>query len=404
MAALIVVFTHFAAAFYPYSLFGDRYQYKQISAIELMFNQGPLGLLLAGHFAVSLFFILSGYVLSYKYVGREKMRVRLIAAMLKRPVRLGGVVLFTIILSYILMSSGLYHNRQVALYTSSIPWFERYWEIVPPLKTFLADLLLRPFSRGLVYNAPLWTLKWELYGSYLVFAYLFFVGNFKYRIVLLSFLIYVFSHSYYLCFLLGILFAEVEAILIARNWRIPDYFLLAIFPLGLFLSSRPNYVANITLSNSIYGWLPAEFNTFSKGGYAVIGAIMVFACVLFCTPLQALLDKSVLRYLGRISYTLYALHFIFLGSISSFLYYILVERIGHNAAFWCAFLLSFPLYVLGADLSNRWVDANAVRFSNWLGKRCEDFIYAQRFNAKKQVLVEGDIVLQKHARMDETLL
>ncbi len=374
LAALIVVFAHFAGAFYPFSLFGTTY--KRISASESILNQSPVGLLIAGHFAVCLFFVLSGYVLSYRFIAKKRTKICIVAATVKRPFRLGGMVVFTMALSYLLMCCGFYLNSEVALLTNSIPWFESYWETTPSLTVFLVDLIIRPFSQGSVYNPPLWTISTELYGSYFVFAYLFFVGNMRYRLVPLILLMYIFRNSLYLCFLLGIFCAELERIIILKKFKFPNYFLLGMLPVGLFFGSYPHYADNITIDSSIYGWLPSRLDKLGQGGYALSGALIVFCCVLCCHPLQTLLDKKILRYFGRISYALYALHFILLGSLSSFIYLILISNLGHNLAFFCALMLSLFLLIPCADVTNRWVDTYSIRVSHWLGKSCESYLNA----------------------------
>lgn len=54
LAALIVVFTHFAAVFYPSAVFGNAYQAH--SHWERYFTTTPLSFFFSGHFAVCLFF------------------------------------------------------------------------------------------------------------------------------------------------------------------------------------------------------------------------------------------------------------------------------------------------------------------------------------------------------------
>ena len=95
IAALIVVIGHYLNAFYPYTVFGSSGDYVAHGMWEKLLLTTPLGFFKAGDFAVCVFFVLSGYVLSYKYLGEKDVRPPIIAAILKRPFRLGGLVVFS---------------------------------------------------------------------------------------------------------------------------------------------------------------------------------------------------------------------------------------------------------------------------------------------------------------------
>ncbi|MEE9543718.1 MAG: acyltransferase family protein [Thermodesulfobacteriota bacterium] len=210
IAAFIVVVMHFFVVFYPYSIFGSRGNSLKHYGFESLFHTAPLGFMVAGYFAVCLFFILSGYVLSYRYLGEADCRSRLIAAMVKRPVRLGGLVLFSVLLSAFLWSSGLYYNGALAGITSPQPWFSVPWQGELVFNEFLSDVVFSLFSSGHKYNYPLWTISRELYGSLLVFAFLLFFSNNRYRLVFQFVLLALFKGSLYQGFLLGMIVADIN--------------------------------------------------------------------------------------------------------------------------------------------------------------------------------------------------
>jgi len=179
IAALIVVIAHYLAAFYPYTIFGNQGGYQQHADWENMVFYPPFGLLVAGHFAVCLFFILSGYVLSYSYLGESKRRQKILASIIKRPIRLGGLVWLAIICGSLLWYCGLFFNGEVSDLTSSKPWLNSFWEKNFNFNAFFIDFASSAFSKGSIYNPPLWTIKIELYGSLMVYLFLLFLGNFK---------------------------------------------------------------------------------------------------------------------------------------------------------------------------------------------------------------------------------
>lgn len=88
LAALIVVFCHIASGFYPAMVIGPVAA-KAHSSFEKFVLSTPLNMFINGSFAVTCFFVLSGFVLSYGYFSRS---TDLVAASIKRYFRLVPVV------------------------------------------------------------------------------------------------------------------------------------------------------------------------------------------------------------------------------------------------------------------------------------------------------------------------
>src|SRR6185437_16408809 len=67
IAALLVVFNHYALSFYPAAFSKSLGEFHTKSHLETIFFNTPLAILVNGSFAVCLFVLLSGFVLSIKY-------------------------------------------------------------------------------------------------------------------------------------------------------------------------------------------------------------------------------------------------------------------------------------------------------------------------------------------------
>lgn len=166
LAASAVVLTHFVAAVYPHGAFGGSVPLN--GGWEQMFLYPPIGLLVAGHFAVCLFFLLSGYVLSLPLLLKGNSWRHILAATVKRPFRLLGIVLATTIVSWLLWHVSLYSNHELAQISGS-KWFDYFWPAsAPTLAKLTGSLVTSPFDIASSYNAPMWTLKLELQGSFLI--------------------------------------------------------------------------------------------------------------------------------------------------------------------------------------------------------------------------------------------
>lgn len=101
VAAFAVLLSHCAFAFLPYLHTGNPAQLRYAWE-ESVFNS-PFYLYYSGGFAVSLFFVLSGFVLARKFLLRGNID-DLRASAQKRYARLGIPVLGSVLLGYLLMS------------------------------------------------------------------------------------------------------------------------------------------------------------------------------------------------------------------------------------------------------------------------------------------------------------
>jgi peptidoglycan/LPS O-acetylase OafA/YrhL len=327
IAALIVLLEHYFAAFYPHTVFGARGDYSQIAPWEGLAFSPPFGTLVGGHFAVCLFFILSGYVLSCRFLGERGGASDLVAAIVRRPIRLGGLVVFTIVLAFGLAHAGFFYNHEVAEITSSKPWLASFFAEPVPASTLVRDLF-SPFQSGRTYNPPLWTIQTELYGSMAIFVFLLIFRASVHRTAILVALVVALTPSFYQAFALGALLADIkkQGDLISLS-RGPA---LALIGMAVYFSAFPQQCSPECLSGTVYAWLPPIA---TDGGYPMIGAATLFVAVLASGRAHAFLRQRAFLWLGRMSYAVYAVHFLVLGSISSWLFLGWLELSTHAVAF-----------------------------------------------------------------------
>lgn len=366
-AALIVVMVHYLAAFYPYAVFGQQAGYQQHAAWENLAFAPPFGIFTAGHFAVCLFFILSGYVLSYSHLGQAGRAPRLLAAIIKRPLRLGGLVWLTMILSAIIWYYGRYYNVPTAALSSSQPWFRDFWVGPFQPQQWLSDLLFATFSHGNLYNPPLWTIKTELYGSIMVYGFLLFVGNMRYRMLLALLLIILTKTSLYQGFWFGVLLADLvkHHRLLAGNSRRWTGLLLVLF--GYFVC-YPHYASDAFLQgNLLYKWLPSD--KAYDGGYPMLAALLAMLLVQSSARIQAGLRAPLWQFLGRISYALYVLHFLIIGSVSSWLFLHLNRHLPYGLAFLLVLLSGLAMAIVSAWWATRYIDEPVIALSHALEQK-----------------------------------
>ena len=104
--ALAVYFSHFIATFYPYFLYGKPKDFETNPSWHepptwlLVLNNTPLHVLTNGPFWVTLFFILSGFVLSLRWYKTRAHR-SIYGGIFRRYFRLMFPLLFIICLYYL---------------------------------------------------------------------------------------------------------------------------------------------------------------------------------------------------------------------------------------------------------------------------------------------------------------
>ena len=381
IAALIVVFTHYFAAFYPYSVFGNQRGFHQHAFWENIFFFPPFGLITAGQFAVCLFFILSGYVLSYSQLGEPLCIQKILASIIKRPIRLGGLVWFSIIIAAILWYSGLFFNIAVSELVGSTNWWNNFWKGDFYFYTFFKTLTISAFSQGHIYNSPLWTIKYELYGSIMVYLFVLFLGRFKFRIVFSIILVFLFKDSLYQGFWIGLLIADLVKHYACRNpvklKNIYFYLLLIIF---IYISSDPNYVDTKFIKTTIYSFLPVDY--VHGGGYPMFSALLIFILVISNDKLKILLRHPVLQFLGEISYGLYVMHFLVLGSLSAWLFLILNDYFSYTQSFVIVVFSNLPISILVAYLATKYIDHPSIELARNIGNQAVNLSSIKRLSGR----------------------
>lgn len=165
-AALGVIVYHFLHGFIPPAYERTGTGLDDIFAVDrpflLAFINGP--------FMVSIFFVLSSFVLTTRLV-REPNRRAAVIAMMKRFPRLFPLTLIGSMLPAVLFAAGLMYNDHLGSIIQS-PWLERWGGVrvsegwpEPSIIGAMVDSLLL-FESGLSgYNSALWTMKFELIGS-----------------------------------------------------------------------------------------------------------------------------------------------------------------------------------------------------------------------------------------------
>ena len=325
IAAFVVFVHHFLLIFHPDFYFGTH-DWKNA--------------LLNPNLAVSWFFAHSGFVLAWKSRSMESQEFprHILDLVIRRYLRLLPMVLASILLTLLLLKSHLVFSPAYSKVVGSA-WLSRYLnfdgDFMEAVKQGLWGVYFE-FRSGTSYNPNLWTIGYELIASYLLFFALAIFRNGPkswtgFALVAMA----VGPWKGVLPFFLG-----------AALTRLPDH-------------SPPRWaLPALTLIA-----LPlADLSGKSADSIRGLSAVMLMYALIHSPSVRSFLARGVPDFLGRISYALYAIHFLILASFTSWLG---STRASHEALSGIAFnfLITTSLLIPVSYLLYRWVDQPGIKFS-----------------------------------------
>ncbi len=171
LACMAVMIGHFSYVFHPYlaSLFRPVPFSIKPSAFERLVSIPPLTLAYSADAAVSIFFVMSGCVLTTKFFMAKEIPA-LQSAAAKRYIRLGLPSFASIFLAWILWRSGaIYtaHANEIGVAGWVSGWYAGPFMFID---VFIDGLAGAPLFARTALNPALWTIQVELIGSIVLFA------------------------------------------------------------------------------------------------------------------------------------------------------------------------------------------------------------------------------------------
>ena len=362
LASVAVFSCHFLYVFFPYLARGrtvDQSGFVPLWHWETWFARAPFTLLYNGDFAVAVFFVLSGYVLTRKFWNNGDV-TSLTSGAFKRYPRLIFPAAASIAYALLIMRLGWMHSGDTPD-ASFAGWAHDCYRQgqVPGIRgavnaAFLGALKGDPATLAL--NGPLWTLAIEFWGSIALFASFAFFPRPK-VIAAIAFTIWAMITPkvvYYMPFVAGALLNE------ASGWlKRHSAASTVLFAVGLGLGMY-DYTGWFNWMTSI---VPAQY--YHRAFWYAFGAVFSVAGVLGSTPVHAFFGSTIPAYFGRISFSLYLLHW---PTIFSFSIWAVEKYKGAGLAYmpavWAAYLSSVAALIGLSEVFYRFIDQPSMRFAN----------------------------------------
>ncbi|MET3650312.1 acyltransferase family protein [Dyella japonica] len=360
LAALNVLLCHLLISSYPRAFEGlypgAAAADATPSKLDAIIGAPFLNVLWNGNFAVCVFFVLSGYVLTKSFVDTGSMASLQVRAA-RRYLRLSVPILGSTLLAYCFYAAGFNFADDMKLVTHS-RWLDQFHDIPVSIATALREGLYGGIFLGKSTYAPvLWTMKIEFIGSMLVFGFRAinpkgWSGAVTAATTTLALVLW-FPQDWplYMGFLAGSYLGQVK--LTSSRLLIGLLLIIAIYAGSFDFTGRYNYAAALPIND--WG---------RKHLFNVLGAVALLY-VVRCGIFDRVLQSRPAQFLGRVSYSLYLVHITVLFSIYSGTFSFL-QRSSHldyeattAAAAGIAILASLVI----ADTFERIIDRTGIRLS-----------------------------------------
>jgi peptidoglycan/LPS O-acetylase OafA/YrhL len=360
----------------------------------------------AGGPAVSIFFVLSGYVLTHKSLRwmREgsvhQVYPALASSMFRRGFRLYLPPILLTFCEMLATRFGFVPPLSFSFVLEStfsaqfLDWLAETNRLVNPVYNFQRAI------QGLVthpkYDAVVWTIPLEFYGSIVCYILLFVLtwapsNGMRMALVAVFSCCFMALGSWNLfCFSGGMLIADFNLSQEEGNSVSPPtrhgLIWTALFATSFYVAGFPTLVYPEGKLNPMPGFetlrllIPMGLNMddHARFWWSISGMLLLLS-ISQLPRLKSIFESNLCQYLGKISFSLYLVHefclVLFGLSLEGFLLRItgLGER-KNGLLYWlvgAVWYVSFtvPVFALAAQVE-RWVDAPSVRFARWLEEKC----------------------------------
>ncbi|KAI5860617.1 acyltransferase family-domain-containing protein [Durotheca rogersii] len=381
VASLIVFILHWSHI--PYPAVNSGWGYKDNTSFWLL----PfVRIVYSGAAMVSIFFVVSGFVLSHRFIQRmhrqeyTELFASLTSLTFRRAIRLFLPAFASSTLAFVCAYLGIVNvprkvngrpfEHGVASYLEYLDLESNPWDWSTNFSGF--------------YNPQLWSIAVEFRGSMVVFLLVLGLAKTRtsVRLAVETLLItHCFTHKRWdvALFIAGMAVAELEVLLRKPKnpnpRRIINVLLVLAMVLGLFLCGYPRDHNTQTPGYqwSKYVW---PFSAYRRRFWLSFGAMLVVGPMAFLPSVQSVFLTRPVRYLGRISFALYLVHGLGNRTVGKLLLNGCWNYIGKEG-FWpytTSFIVSttlyFPIVLWASDIFWRGVDIPSTNFARWFEKKC----------------------------------
>lgn len=320
LAAISVLLCHSILGFFP-QWTGE---YPDKWPLEMAINGQIWYGAVNGGAAVTLFFVLSSFVLTRRFLITGDQQI-ILRGMVKRWPRLAGPVFVTVVMSWLLFKFAAYRFSEAGAATGS-PWLSTFAHgFKPPFEPRFWDAVRQgafmTFFRGdSYYDSSLWTMRYEFVGSFIAFGLALLIALTPRRVYYVR--MWLIGMVFVLCYFAAPLYAAfptgvaLAAFFPTRRAALPgltvSIMILAAFYLFGFTGAE---TGAFVLVARLFGSLPASDARILTH---ILASVLVIAAIEFAPdPFRQRFSGRFAYLLGALSFPLYLIHVLVLCSLGS---------------------------------------------------------------------------------------
>lgn len=385
--------------------FEGRHYFGALPFIRLFFS--------GGHFAVAIFFVISGYVLSIKSLGLVQK------GQLSGAADTVGSALFRrwlrLYLPIIIVTFSLFTFRHATkMWMEITPLKSTYREEVREwyykFKNYSFVFCENIYEFPMLYHAHVWSIPIEFKGSIIIYTTLQALSKctkharLMCEVGLIVYFLYIVDGYYGAMFICGMLLCDLD--LLEQDGQLPrifsrlaafkEFIFFHLFIIALYLGGVPSYDDNTGIDRTLllrkspgWKWLSylkpqAVFDV--KWFFLFWAAAFTVASIPRLPWLKRFFETRFCQYLARISFALYLMHGVVIWTIGDRLYAFVgftrpsqhdgipqwINKMplsqkgpkGLEPAFWIPQLIILPTTLYVAELVTKLVDEPCVKFAN----------------------------------------
>jgi peptidoglycan/LPS O-acetylase OafA/YrhL len=306
IAAFVVLLHHFLLEFAPH-LHGRNFPDDPTAMVR-----SPLFALINGSAAVAVFFVLSGFVLTFRAMERRDWR-QIVVGAAKRWPRLALLVLIVNLCSAVFLILGLYVHQGYAW--TNPQTYQGPVDII--MNAFREGLYKTFWERSAYFNPSIWTMRYEFYGSLLSYG---------------CALLVLTSRSFGISLWIGSAVLLFTAVSFGNDGGYFAMLIAGVMIARVYISRSIEFNTTVTVAFAVCAILLCGYDGLSRptGFYSFmepiaslkteqivhgLGAVMVLSLALFAEPVRWVLNMPYARMLGRLSFPIYLVHLPILSAI-----------------------------------------------------------------------------------------
>jgi len=334
-------------------------------------------------FSVCIFFVLSGYVLTFAFFSTTNQEM-LVSSAVRRYIRLLIPILFLLVVTYVLVYPGPGNLFDLSALPAMIS--QGLWGVFLQGQSAYVPNVQN-------YTGVLWTITIEFIGSFIVFSFAALFGQLRNRWVFYLVALFLFLNMYYLAFVLGMILADLSANKSRFAFGIKNPWILAaavvivailgIYPLDLTGTEMYSGISVLTTVVTTTGPF-ADTILFPYGGNIsvenfihIIAAFVLLLVLLNSEGLKSALSYNIPVFLGKISFSLYLIHMVVIFTFSSYVMAALFEGPVNVINGTIILFLTIPVLLGVSYLMYRYVDQPGII----LAKKMYDRFFNKRSSA-----------------------